>query len=278
VVDDATDPAAATVEAREAAELVVAGSPEGCSGKANAVAAGLKRASDDVIVLTDDDVPREEHWLDRIKRGVSEHDAVTGMPLFTHTGGRGRILGWVMEPAQGILSIALLLGDGFWGGAAGFRRADIDDMDALRADLRRTVTDDLLIGEHITTDRKADVGLAATIPVHSSTIGAYLDRVVRNSLTFRYADEASLWVIFGLGLLQAALLLLGTLPAVVLMWIGGLLVYDAFDARRWTVVFTPVSLVILAGFAAWGATREEFEWGGRRYRWRDKFDVEVVRS
>ncbi|ADD07667.1 putative glycosyltransferase, family 21 (plasmid) [Natrialba magadii ATCC 43099] len=62
VVCDHEDDPVASAELPENAELLVAGEPEGCSGKANAVALALEHASQDRIVLTDDDVDRT-NWV-----------------------------------------------------------------------------------------------------------------------------------------------------------------------------------------------------------------------
>lgn len=274
-VDTETAPAASAVADRTQATLVVAGEPDGCSGKCNAVAAAIEASSDDVLILTDDDVPRDDDWLARVKRGVEEHGAVTGAPLYVHQGGSGRVLGWLDEPAQAFGSLLLLLGNGVWGGAAGFHRDHIDDMETLVRDLRRTVTDDLLIGEHLTTDRKADFSLATTIPVTTSASG-FLDRMVRYRTTFEYSEEAPAWMMTLLGVLQLLALVVWTLPAVVLMLLGGLATYRVFGTSRWTVVFAPVSLLFNAVLDLYAATRKEFEWGGRRYRWPSKFEVDVV--
>ena len=56
VCDREDDPV--TTDAPASATVVVAGEPEGCAGKPNALAAGVERATHDIVVWTDDDVPR----------------------------------------------------------------------------------------------------------------------------------------------------------------------------------------------------------------------------
>jgi len=53
-------------DAPDRATVLVAGEPAGCSGTAHALATGMERATDDVVVWTDDDVSREGGWFDRL--------------------------------------------------------------------------------------------------------------------------------------------------------------------------------------------------------------------
>jgi len=278
VVTDAADaPAASTAAERDRATLVVAGDPEGCSGKCNAVAAGLERASQPVVVLTDDDVPRDADWLARLEAGVREHGAVTGAPLFVHTAGLGRPLGWLYEPVQAFVALLMLrFGDGLWGGACGFRREHVDDEAALLADLRRTATDDLLVGEHLTVEPHGDRSYATTVPVAPSLTG-FLDRPVRHVLSFRYFEPGSQWLSLLMGVLQVLALAVAPLPAAALMLLGGVGVYAAFGTARWTVVFAPISLFVGALVTLSALANPTFEWAGRTYRWPAKFDVEIRR-
>ena len=275
VVDTESAPAAGPVRERPDATLVFAGEPTGSSGKSNAVAAGLEAASQDELLLTDSDVPRGGGWLSRLKSGVNEHGAVTGGVLFAHTGGAGRFPGWLIEPLQAVFMIILMLSGGLWGGAAGFHRRHIDDMDALVEDLRRTVTDDLLIGEHLTTSVEADFALTAVIPIEAG-VERFRDRWVRYALSFRYGDDASLGVAFLFGAIQAAALVLIPLPTILFSLLLGGVVYWLFDTARPTFLLTPITFVVNIVFTGYAATRSEFVWGDRQYRWRDKFDVEVI--
>ncbi len=47
-------------------QLIPAGDPGGCSGKTNAIAAGMEAASHDRLVWTDDDFHHSPDWLDRL--------------------------------------------------------------------------------------------------------------------------------------------------------------------------------------------------------------------
>lgn len=55
IPDDGTDPVASRPDNPEDVRLVGAGKPEGCSGKANAMAAGTEPTGNDRLVWTDDD-------------------------------------------------------------------------------------------------------------------------------------------------------------------------------------------------------------------------------
>lgn len=275
IVDSDSAPAVQPVRQRPNATLVTAGDPSGCSGKSNAVAAGLETASQDEIVLTDSDVPRDDDWLKTLKQGIEDHGAVTGGVLFSHTGGRGRFLGWLIEPIFAVFSIILMLSGGLWGGAAGFHRRHIDDMETLQAHLRQTVTDDLLIGEHLTTSVKAEFDLTAVIPIEVS-VSRFWDRWIRYALSFRYGDDASLGVGFLFGAIQAAGLIFFPLPTLLGSLALGGVVYRLFGTARPTMLLTPITFIINALLTGYAATKSEFDWGGRRYQWTGKFEVEVV--
>lgn len=274
VVDDETAPAVQPVRQRNAT-LVIAGEPAGCSGKSNAVAAGLEAASQDEVILTDSDVPRDEDWLETVKQGIDEHGAVTGGVLFAHTGGSGRFLGWLIEPIIAVFSIILMLSGGLWGGAAGFHRQHIDDMETLQAQLKQTVTDDLLVGEHLTTSVKAEFALTAVIPIEAS-VSRFWDRWIRYALSFRYGDDASLGVAFLFGAAQAAGLIFLPMPTLLGSLALGGVVYWLFGTARPTMLLTPITFVVNVLLTGYAATRSKFDWGGRRYRWEGKLDVEIV--
>lgn len=67
VHDSEEDPVADREHIPETVRLVVAGTPTGCSGKANAIAAGMEAASHDRLVWTDDDFDHPPNWLDGLK-------------------------------------------------------------------------------------------------------------------------------------------------------------------------------------------------------------------
>ncbi len=145
VCDSESDPVAG-VDLPDGATLLVAGEPEGCSGKANAVALALEHASQDRIVLTDDDVDREADWLATIKRLGHEHGVVTAIPVFTSEEYPFKLF----EPLCIIVASVVLERSNWvpWGGGVTFDRRDID-LDGYVSDLRRTVSDDALLAEYV---------------------------------------------------------------------------------------------------------------------------------
>lgn len=58
-------------------------------------------------------------------------------------------------------------------------------------------------------------------------------------------------------------------------------VYARFGVRRWTVrrwtaLLAYPAVLVQVPLTAYALGRRTFVWGGRHYRWRGKFDVEVV--
>lgn len=83
VCDHDSDPVANRDDALPCgARLVFAGDPEGCSGKANAIAAGMHAAWNDRIVWTDDDFHHPPDWLTRLHAGYERHGPVSEVPFF----------------------------------------------------------------------------------------------------------------------------------------------------------------------------------------------------
>jgi hypothetical protein len=63
-------------------QLIATGDPVGCSGKANAMTAGMEAASHDRLVRTDDDFRHPPEWLDRLREDYTEHGPTTELPVF----------------------------------------------------------------------------------------------------------------------------------------------------------------------------------------------------
>lgn len=57
--------------------VVVAGEPEGCSGKANAIATGMEAAVHDRLVWTDDDFHHPPDWLTKLHEEYSHNGPVS---------------------------------------------------------------------------------------------------------------------------------------------------------------------------------------------------------
>jgi hypothetical protein len=84
-------------------------------------------------------------------------------------------------------------------------------------------------------------------------------------------------VFSGLGLTAAAaaclLFPLRTLAVLTLFYAA---MYAAFGIRRWTFLLALPTTLANVPLFAYALARRTFVWGGRRYRWRRMFDVEVV--
>lgn len=70
--------------------------------------------------------------------------------------------------------------------------------------------------------------------------------------------------------------LLYPLAAMVLLTVGQLSIYAAFGVRRWTFLLAYSATLLQVPLFVCGIVRRTFVWGGRRYRWRGTFDVEIV--
>jgi hypothetical protein len=266
VHDDETDPVAGRSPLPEQVRLVAAGDPEGCSGKANAIAAGMEAARHDRIVWTDDDFHHPPEWLEGLHEAYRRHGPTTELPVFV---GRDP-LAVLLEPVYALGgTLGTYAGDHAWGGAVVFERDDLDE-EAFRSDLRRTISDDGLLGDHteVTAVRRG-----REVPMGGS-LRQTLERHVRFNQIFATHDPAAAKLSFG-GLLAV---LAG---CVLVPWLAVLLtglvaaVYAAFGIRRLSALLAVPALVASVPLGVYALARETFVWGGRRYRWHAKFDVEV---
>ncbi|QIO21428.1 glycosyltransferase family 2 protein [Haloarcula sp. JP-L23] len=269
VCDHASDPVAERSTPANT-DVLIAGDPEGCSGKCNAVATGLAAATDDIIVCTDDDFDHGPGWLDHVVAGVEEHGAVTSVPMFASEG----LFGKFLEGPSHLLHLPVfLLGAELWGGTACFHRDEVD-MPALVADLRRTVSDDVLMGEHIDAVH-GDLSLAREITVEGS-VRSSLHRSVRFTRNMLFTDPPALVAMF----LVVALVAVGTALVPLLTGVittavvGAAYAVAGFD--RWTFLLAWPGFLLLGACLAYGVVQPEFEWGGRRYRWTGQFSVDVL--
>ena len=248
--------------------VVVAGEPEGCSGKANAIAAGMEAAGHDRIVWTDDDFRHPKGWLAELNADYDRQGPTTEVPVFVGADPLGRLF----EPAYVIGgTLPLSRGGIAWGGAVVFERDDLDE-DALLGDLRRTVSDDGTLAEHL------DVSAAdrtRTVAAGGSTRES-LERFVRFfQITRHHAPAAAAGnLLLSVGL--AALCLLAPIAGVALVTALSGAAYARFGIRRATFLLAGPGVLISPALLAYALARRTFVWGGRRYRWRSMFDVEVA--
>jgi len=268
VCDTEHDPVAEQTAVPDSVDIVVADEPEHCSGKANAIDAGMERARNDRIVWTDDDFHHPPDWLATMQSAYDAHGPVSEVPFFT---GRDP-LSILLEPSYAFSGTLLVwAGDVIWGGAVIFDRSDLD-VESFRSELRRTVSDDGILGEHldVTTVRRArrvEIG---------GSFRETLERHVRFIKLVRFhAPLLTVGNVLGATGILVACLLFPLLSAGVLT-LGSGMIYAAFGHRRWTVVLAYPAMALALPLLLYSLARRTFVWGGRRYRWRHKFDVEVV--
>jgi hypothetical protein len=269
VHDDPSDPVADRAgETPENVRFIAAGDPSGCSGKANAIAEGMEAARRDRIVWTDDDFRHPPDWLDRLNADYDERGPTTEVPHFV---GRDP-LSALLEPHY-LLSGTMTVAKGGigWGGALIFERDDVDDAALLR-DLRRTVSDDGVLSDHLeftAAPRRRRVAVGGAI-------GETLERHVRfTQIAWRHGT-AGVVASAVLGAFVTVPLVLFPVAGVAVATLLFAALYASLGVRRWTVLLAYPSTVLQIPLFLYALARPTFVWGGRRYRWRSKYDVEIV--
>jgi len=250
--------------------IVLAGEPEGCSGKANAIAAGMEAAAHDRIVWTDDDFAHPDDWLATLIADYERQGPTTEIPVFVGRDPLARLF----EPAYALGGTAAVSAGGIaWGGAVVFERDDFrDGQDAFLADLRRTVSDDGTLSEHVDV---AAADRTRTVPAGGSLRGS-LERFVRFFRIVRFHTPLGAAFNVVLSVAFTALCLFAPVVGVTLVTAISAAVYARFGIRRATFLLAGPSVLVSPLFLAYALARRTFVWGGRRYRWRSLFDVEVL--
>lgn len=271
VCDHESDPVASR-ETPPGVRVLAAGEPEGCSGKANAVAYAMDRASNDRFVWTDDDFDRGEDWLDRLVAAGDAHGPATVVPFFVGEG-----WGRFVEPLLLVSGTATIYtgvgtwGGKAWGGGVTFTRGDVD-VAALTSDLRRSLSDDGVLSAH----------LGYTHPVRSMRAMVHTPGDLR-SLRERLVRLARIPHVhegferrFLVSLLVAGVAALAPVHAAVAATAltGG--AYALFGFRRWSFLLAYPMLFLMPVVFGAGMFVTEFEWAGRRYRLDDAGDVAVL--
>lgn len=267
VCDGRADPVTDQVSELAGVRTVIAGEPRGCSGKANAIAAGMEAAQHDRIVWTDDDFHHPPDWLADLQRSYEQFGPVSELYFFRGT-----------DPLSVLLEPGYLLGGTLgthatnkaWGGSVMFERDDLDVARFVQA-LRRTTSDDALLSEflYVTTlkrVRRVDIG---------GTIRETLYRHVRFTQIVRHHDPQDTVAI---GVVTSILTIAALLAPIQLFF--GLtaitaVTYAYFGIRRWTFLCVVPAVLLQGPLTAYALSRSTFVWTGRRYRWESKFDVTV---
>ena len=308
ICDAADDPVAVAAEANElptGVRLVVAGDPERCSGKANAIAVGMETARHERLVWTDDDYHHPGDWLATLQADYERNGPSTELPVF-----RGRDpLAVLLEPSylcNGTLGV--FTNETAWGGAVIFERSDLERPDgrgsgsdrpagrsldstshefgvqqralssetdaeaSLRRGLRRTISDDGLLTQYLDV---TSVHRIREVPVGGST-RTTLERHVRFYQIVRYFEPTAL---VGMALASLVAVVAIVVAPLLALFLGTLTVgavYAWFGVRRWTFLLAYPALLVQVPLTGYALARRTFVWGSRRYRWRSTFDVDVV--
>lgn len=267
VCDTAADPISESAASFPAStQLVMAGEPAGCSGKANAIAAGMETARHDRIVWTDDDFHHPPDWLDGLQADYERHGPTTEMPFFV---GRDP-LSTLLEPVYALGATAgLSLLRKPWAGAVIFDRSDID-AERFLDELRQTVSDDGLLSLHtdvtpVKRVRAVDVG---------GTISESLERHVR-FLQIAWWFGPHSWLMLPLSALFFIGSLLAPVPAAIVSTLTVASIYRYFGVRRSTALLAYPALLVQFPLVLHALARRQFVWAGRRYRWRSRFSVTI---
>lgn len=275
ICDTERDPVARH-EPPDGVDIHIAGEPNGCSGKANALAHGMAQARHDRFVWTDADFSRGPDWLDRLVAAGETHGPATAIPFFT--GG-----GWwrLFEPWHGALFTAFFylqfggVADTAWGGGVTFTRSELTvPVSELTAELRTVLSDDYLL-----TQRLPHVHAVQSMVTHVEVPGDFR-RVRHRLLRFvRIVGVNEGWVpglalsslLFAAGLLfpVGTALSMTVVFAAIYAWLG---------LGRVQFVFAYPGALLLPIVTFGAIVLDEFEWTGRRYRFSNSGEVAVLDS
>ena len=265
VADDGADPIA---NRADGARVVFAGEPRGCSGKANAVATGMEAARHDRIVWTDDDFRHPPNWLDDLHAEYERRGPISELPFFV---GRDP-LAVLLEPIYALGgTLGTYAGDKAWGGAVMFERSDLD-VEAFLSELRRTVSDDALLSEHLDLTSLRRVRRVAI----GGTVRETLERHVRFTQIVHRHGAGDTALVGAVTSVLAVLCLLFPPYAFVVVTLLFAGAYAFLGVRRWTALLGYPAVLVQVPLMVYALARRTFVWGGRRYRWTSKFDVEVA--
>lgn len=274
VICDAPSDPVAGHDTPEGVEVVVAGEPEGCSGKANAVARGMERAAHDRFVWTDADFDRGDNWLDQLVVAGETHGPATAVPFFCGDG-------WwrLVEPWLGVwfsFVFALRAGDlekAAWGGGVTFTRDELDvPVSAFTAELRTVLSDDFLLSNHL-DGVHAVRSLVMPVEVPGG-LPAVRNRVVR----FARIVHLNRGLAGGLAVncLLCAAGLLYPLAVAPLATAVILAAAARLGVRRVSALLAYPGLLLLPVVVLAGMLVREFDWAGRRYRYEAADEVTVL--
>lgn len=274
VICDSEDDPVADRDPPEGVDVLVAGEPEGCSGKANAIAYGLERASNDRFVWTDADFERDDDWLDRLVTEGQVHGPTTAVPFWYGGGFWTVIEPWaaMFSTLQIYLSVGST-GNIGWGGGLTFTREELDvEVTELVEELRQVLSDDGLVSQHL-DDIHPVRSMVTPVRVPGDLRTTYARLVRFNRLTHVHEGMYGDLLVSVVAVAAAVAFPLVVAPAVTLL--TGV-AYAVMGLRRVTFLLSFLGLFLVPLAIVAGMVVPEFEWAGRRYRLNGAYDVEVV--
>lgn len=275
VCDTDRDPVA-DHDTPEGARVLVAGEPTGSAAKANAVAHGMERASNDRFVWADDDYDRGSEWLDHLVSVGEEHGPAAYEPLIVSDGLPFKLLEPVLASGIALYDFYRDGGAGGypWGGGVTFTRDELQgSTEQLCRELRESISDDNAL-ENYLEDTYAPRQWNIRIPVDGG-----LTDTVRRLTRWMRADHVRYDITgrLSISIVVGGLCLLAPLVIAPLTTAVAALSYLKLGYRRWTFLLAYPGLLALPFVFALGLLVTEFRWGNRRYRLNGLYDIEVER-
>lgn len=274
VICDTPDDPVAGHSPPDGVEILTAGEPEGCSGKANAMAYGMERAANERLVWTDADFDRPDDWLDRLVAAGETHGPATAVPVWYGNGAWSLVEAWAMMFSSLLIYFGIgSTGNIGWGGGLTFTRAELSvSVDELAAELRAVLSDDGLLSQHI-EEFHAVRSMVMPVKVPGDIRTTY-NRLVRfNRLTHIHEGMGG-DLVLALALAGAALAFPLVVAAAVTILTG--VAYALLGVRRLTFLLAFPGLFLVPPAILAGMFVSEFEWAGRRYRLNGEYDIEVL--
>lgn len=267
VCDSKDNPVAEQGFESEQIELVIAGEPEGCSGKANAIYQGMKKAENNRVVWTDADFHHPENWIDQMHENCNKYGAVSELPFFI---GKNP-LSIISEPIYALVMFVTYLNNQVWGGSVMFDRDRFDEEKFLE-ELKSTVGDDVLLSEHLDSKtvrrtQRVEIG---------KTFRESLERITRFVKHVRYHEPLQTAILSLVSIIIAIGCLKYPLYSIALSTLSFLAVYRFLGENRYSFILGYISLILLPLFLLYGFSRRTFVWQGRRYKYNSKLDVEIL--
>jgi hypothetical protein len=255
-------------------EILVGGEPEGCSGKANAMACGMERATNDRFVWTDADFERDDDWLDRLVEAGEQRGPATAVPFWYGDGVWSLLEPWTMTFSTLLIYFGVgSTGNIGWGGGLTFTREELTvGVDDLAAELRQVLSDDGLVSQHV-EEFHAVRSMVTPVEVPGDAASTYHRLLRLNRLTHVHEGMTGDFLI-ALGMTAAAVTVPLVAALAVTLAAGVAYALLGLDRRTFLLAFPGLFLVPLTILG--GMVVSEFEWAGRRYRLNGAYDVEVL--